>query len=75
MKCCFMLFSEGLRSWSNVLFGGKIKVESVFFSDMSHMAVGQNLLGTFWEDYHLLKGFFRVMGGTGFDSLPYVDMS
>ena len=35
------------------------------------MAVGQNLMGTFWEDYHLLKGFLGSSGVRGFDPLPY----
>ena len=35
------------------------------------MAVGQNLMGTFWEDYHLLKGFLGSWGVRGFDPLPH----
>ena len=32
------------------------------------MAVGQNLIiSTFWEDYHLLKGFGSLGASRGFD--------
>ena len=37
------------------------------------LAMGQNLMGTFWEDYHLLKGLSGSWGVQRFDPLPFGD--
>ena len=48
--------------------GGSRATTSAFRGD--HLSMGQNLMGTFWEDYHLLKGFLGSWGVRGFDPLP-----
>ena len=53
-------------------FSGDVGGMELGLCDEKDVSMGQNLMGTFWEDYHLLKGFLGSWGVRGFDPLPCV---